>query len=68
MRLKKHLASKLNKTYMLDGDFFYTPNIRKKTILLADLTIKHLWKPVLSINKGDTPLERYFKKWGQKKK
>jgi len=42
MRLKKHLSSKLNKTYMLDGDFFYTPNIRKKTILLADLTIKHL--------------------------
>jgi len=42
MRLKKHLASKLNKTYMLDGEFFYTPNIRKKTILLADLTIKHL--------------------------
>ncbi len=66
MRLKKHLAFRLNKTYILEGEFFYTPNFRKKTRLLSDLTIKHLWKPAVAVSKGNTPIERYLNRWGQK--
>jgi hypothetical protein len=67
MRLKKHLALKTTKTYMLEGDFFYGPNFRRKTRLISDLTIKHLWKPAAFANKENTPVERYLNRWAKNK-
>lgn len=53
---------------MLDGEYFYSPMVRKKVNLLSDLTIKHLWKPIISsdANLTNTPTERYFLRYTKK--
>lgn len=65
---KKHLKTFYKKTYMLDGEYFYSPMVRKKVNLLSDLTIKHLWKPIISsdANLTNTPIERYLLRYSKK--
>lgn len=65
MRRKKNLAYKKIRTYMLDGNYFYTPNFRKKSRLLSDLTIKALWKPFDISKQKKSSLEVYLSKWAK---
>lgn len=48
---------------MSDGDFFYGLSLRRTINLDYDLSLKHLWKPVLNTDKVFTPVEKYLNKW-----
>lgn len=67
-RWKKQIGFRNTKTYMNEGDFFYAPNIRKKTELLFEPARKELWQPQMLIDPDLILLENYLQKWEAKKK